>query len=201
MKKMNVKEEIIKLLKKDERVTDEFLNFLEDSGFYTCPASTMRHNSFEGGLALHSIKVYNVLKDFNEKYSLGLSENFIIITSILHDVCKIGCYTPNRLASGDVSVHKPYKYNDEFPFGHGEKSVVMIQHFFDLTPEEAMSIRYHIGPFSFETIERWNRFADQLKKTNFWIPINALYHADSLSTKLMEDGGAQYRYYKTEMFK
>jgi hypothetical protein len=198
---MNVKEEIIKLLTKDERVKDTFLEFLEVSGYFTAPASVRRHNSFEGGLALHSFNVYNILKDFNDKYSLGLSENFIIITSLLHDLCKVGCYKPNRLKSGDVSTSKPYKYNDEFPFGHGEKSVVMIQHFIDLTPEEAMAIRYHIGPFTFETIERWNRLADQLKTTPFWLHVNALYHADSFATKLMEDGGFQYKYYKTEMFK
>ena len=36
---------------------------------------------------------------------------------------------------------------DSFPFGHGEKSVFLIERFMRLKPSEAMAIRWHMGGF------------------------------------------------------
>ena len=38
-----------------------------------------------------------------------------------------------------------YEYEDEMPYGHGEKSVYMITPFMKLTRQEAFAIRYHMG--------------------------------------------------------
>ena len=38
--------------------SEELLNFLEKSDFFTAPASGRRHSNFEGGLAFHSVNVY-----------------------------------------------------------------------------------------------------------------------------------------------
>jgi hypothetical protein len=40
-----------------------------------------------------------------------------------------------------------YKIVDKLPMGHGEKSVYIIQKFMQLTEEEAIAIRWHLGGF------------------------------------------------------
>ena len=38
-----------------------------------------------------------------------------------------------------------YEFDDNLPYGHGEKSVYVISGFMRLTREEAFAIRYHMG--------------------------------------------------------
>ena len=38
-----------------------------------------------------------------------------------------------------------YEFDDQLPYGHGEKSVYMISAYMKLTREEAFAIRYHMG--------------------------------------------------------
>lgn len=46
----------------------------------------------------------------------------------------------------DMPEFRPmYKVNDRLPFGHGEKSVYIINKFMLLTDEEALAIRWHLG--------------------------------------------------------
>ena len=40
-----------------------------------------------------------------------------------------------------------YRVVDQFPMGHGEKSVYLINKYMTLTDEEALSIRWHLGGF------------------------------------------------------
>ena len=40
-----------------------------------------------------------------------------------------------------------YQVEDQFPYGHGEKSVWLIERFMRLTVEEAAAIRWHMGGF------------------------------------------------------
>lgn len=49
-----------------------------------------------------------------------------------------------------------YAYDDKFPFGHGEKSVSILQNFIQLTDEEKIAIRWHMGPFT-EGFKELNR--------------------------------------------
>ena len=48
-----------------------------------------------------------------------------------------------------VWIQKPYyTVKDDFPYGHGEKSVFMIERFMRLTNEEAFAIRFHMGDYN-----------------------------------------------------
>ena len=38
-----------------------------------------------------------------------------------------------------------YEFDDQLPYGHGEKSVYIITGFMRLSREEAFAIRYHMG--------------------------------------------------------
>lgn len=145
-----VKEKIISLLSSTERKgIDRVIKYLEESDFFVAPASTKYHGNYDGGLAEHSLNVRNLLKEKNEKFNLGLGEDTINIVGLLHDFCKINFYNKqacwrkndaNRWESYDG-----YKVQDDFPIGHGEKSIIMLQCFIGLKKEEILMIRWHMG--------------------------------------------------------
>ncbi len=135
----------------------KFLEFLQSrhSDFFSAPASTRYHLSSPGGLLQHSLNVYDCLVDYlnrprvKETYHLQYSEETIAIVGLLHDVCKINTYQPStrnvKNASGQWQTVPSYQYQDEIPYGHGEKSVYIISGYMRLSREEAFAIRYHMG--------------------------------------------------------
>ena len=140
-----MKEEFIKLLKETNREgMDKLIEFLESSDFFTAPASTRFHGSIEGGLLAHSMKVYEILKE-----KVGEDSESVRIIALLHDICKTNFYkTDYRNAKNDLGVWEKVPYytvDDSIPYGHGEKSVMMISEFIKLTPEEKYAIRWHMG--------------------------------------------------------
>lgn len=109
-----------------------------ETDFLNAPASTKYHGSNEGGLLEHSIIVHSLLEEKNKRYNLGLSEETVIICGLLHDVCKTNFYKRNGIG---------YKVDDQFPVGHGEKSVFLLQRFIELTDQEIAMIRWHMVAF------------------------------------------------------
>ena len=139
-----MKEEFIKLLKEiDREGMDKLIEFLEHSDFFIAPASTRFHGAFEGGLLEHSMKVYEILKQ-----KAGDSDSVRII-ALLHDICKANFYKVDyRNAKNELGVWEKVPYytvDDTIPYGHGEKSVMMLSEFIKLTPEERYAIRWHMG--------------------------------------------------------
>ena len=97
---------------------DRLMEFLEHSDFYTAPASTKYHDSFEGGLCYHSIQVYECLKAhyIGTDYSLET----ITIVALFHDICKTGFYTVTTRNVKDDKTGKwhqepYYTVDDKFP--------------------------------------------------------------------------------------
>lgn len=136
---------------------DKFLEYLESksSDFFAAPASTRYHGSYAGGLVEHSINVYKCLKAYLERervkdvYGISYSDETIALVSLLHDVCKINCYkagTRNVKDNNGVWQKVPtFNFDDQLPYGHGEKSVYIISGFMRLSREEAFAIRFHMG--------------------------------------------------------
>ena len=57
---MDNKKRFISLCKTVNRKgIDRLLEWLEESDFYTCPASTRFHGAYPGGLLEHSLNVYH----------------------------------------------------------------------------------------------------------------------------------------------
>lgn len=153
------KEEFIRIYK--ENITrpgaDKLLEYLlsEKSDFFTAPASTRYHGAYEGGLLEHSLNVYHCLHDYlqrprvKEVYGMEFTEENIAIAALLHDLCKMNFYTVDyrnsKNAQGVWEKVPYYKINDQMPYGHGEKSVYLIQFFMHLRKEEAFAIRWHMG--------------------------------------------------------
>ena len=135
---------------------EALLDYLENkSDFFTAPASTRYHGAYAGGLCDHSVNVYHCLRDYlsrarvQELYGLEYSEETVALVALLHDVCKVGCYksgTRNVKGSdGKWTAVPTFFFDDPLPYGHGEKSVYIVNGFLRLTREEAMAIRWHMG--------------------------------------------------------
>ena len=132
------------------------LDYLQNkSDFFTAPASAKYHSAYAGGLCDHSLNVYHCLKAYLERervrelYGLDYSDETIAVVALLHDICKVNCYTTGtrnvKGPDGKWQSVPTFFYDDKLPYGHGEKSVYIISGFMRLSREEAMAIRWHMG--------------------------------------------------------
>lgn len=150
---MSTQESITELLLATKREgMGELVKDLVDTGFFESPASTKFHGSYKGGLAEHSLKVYDLLKEkITKPFSLDLAAvsspgqkplpitpDDLVIAALLQDVCKIGAY---------IGDEKPYKWNKQQPKGHALLSIKRIKAFIKLTALEEMMITYHMGVY------------------------------------------------------
>lgn len=181
------KEEILSILEKVERKgIENVINFLKDRDFFTAPASTRFHGNYEGGLAEHSLNVYNLLSEKNKRYDLGLGYDTLAITSLLHDICKVDLYHKCNKNRKNEKTQKwesyvGWGYEDSFPCGHGEKSIIMLQNFIKLTKEEILMIRWHMG--ATESKEILNNLSTAF---NMYKGALALHTADMEASYILE---------------
>lgn len=176
-----MKERYLELLRTIKREgMEELIKYLENSDFFTAPASTKFHGDYEGGLLEHSLKVYDILceKLKNPGIEINVSEDTIKIVALLHDICKTNFYKIDyRNAKNALGVWEKVPYytiEDTIPYGHGEKSVMMITEYIKLTGEEKYAIRWHMG-FS-EPKEVYNSLGLAIKK----YPLVLLVHEADL---------------------
>lgn len=129
---------------------DKLKEWLLRTDIGKAPASTCYHESYPGGLMKHSVNVFNELARLLKAYpEVKCSSETAAIVSLLHDCCKLNCYTEdvrNKKENG-VWIQVPfYKFDEAFSFGgHGSKSVYLIQKHMKLTDEEAVAINCHMG--------------------------------------------------------
>ncbi|NFD31014.1 HD domain-containing protein [Clostridium botulinum] len=186
-----VKERIINLLSSVERKgIDRVIKYLEESDFFVAPASTRFHGNYQGGLAEHSLNVYELFKEKNKRFDFGLSEDTMKIVALLHDTCKINFYTVydknvNIAAAGEKPkwIKMPaYGVNDLLPIGHGEKSVIILQQLMPLTKDEVLMIRWHMG--GYEPKENLNNVSAAWNICNAAVALNT---ADLESSYILEE--------------
>lgn len=129
----------------------------------------------------------------------------IIIVGLLHDICKTyfygselrnqKTYDLDKVATADRRQVKHdnngdfiwetvpvYTVEDKVPYGHGEKSVMMIEEYIKLKPVERYAIRWHMG-FT-EPKESWNTLKEAIKKYPL---VLAVIEADLEATFLAEE--------------
>ena len=169
---------------------ERLLDWLCGTDFFTAPASTRFHGACEYGLVMHSLNVYKLLK---EKCTLGgydYSDESIALVALCHDFCKINLYHEGTRnvkndATGQWEKVKIYTSEDPFPYGHGEKSVFLIERFLRLTTEEAMAIRWHMGGFDDSARAGNYSIGEAFKR----YPLAVMAHlADLEATYLLEKG-------------
>lgn len=179
------------LLETKREGIEKLIEFIRKSDFYTAPASTKFHGSHEGGLLEHSLNVYGCLKVkteygvFNNGCLANVEHESIIITSLLHDLCKTYYYTTeirNKKNEQGQWIQVPfYAVDDKIPYGHGEKSVMMIEEYIKLKPVERYAIRWHMG--AYEPKELWGTLGEAMKKYPL---VLAIHEADMEASYLLE---------------
>lgn len=175
---------------------DNVIEYLRKTDFYDAPASAKYHSNYETGLLDHSLMVYSIAEAFFEKMKLidpelaiTIPEESIIISALLHDVCKVCFYKKTvkwkKDEHNDWIQYDGYEIEDSFPIGHGEKSVIMLLKIgLDLNPCEMLSIRYHMGFFGESNVEFKNAMKSSIKMCPLVV---LLQQADCSATMLFEN--------------
>ena len=170
---------------------DRLLEWLSSTDFFKAPASTRFHGACEEGLVMHSLNVYHALMD--RFFEEGDNPESMAICGLLHDLCKANYYkTGSRNvkneATGQWEKVPIFMVEDQFPYGHGEKSVYLIERFIRLKPAEAVAIRWHMG--GFDDAARGGCFAVSEAYNTYPLAVK-LHIADLTATYLMEQGTSE----------
>lgn len=173
---------------------DRLLEWLQTTDFFTAPASTRYHCACPAGLVMHSINVYEVMMEKHFDPETDSAESFALC-ALLHDVCKAQFY---KVSSRNVKNERTgqwekvpyYVIEDAFPYGHGEKSVFLIERFVRLKPAEATAIRWHMG--GFDDAARGGNFSISVAYDKYPIAVK-LHLADLEATYLREKGTSEVR--------
>lgn len=150
---------------------ESFLSWLTlSTDFFEAPASSNGHNNYAGGLVEHSLVTFYNLTSMimsmkvHSLQTIPAEIDSLILTALCHDICKANFYKGSfkqqkRIGTdGKECLHeftkKPiwdtvpyYSIDDQFPVGHGEKSVIILQKFIELSNSEIAAIRWHMGGF------------------------------------------------------
>lgn len=198
------KEEFVKLLKSTGREgVDDVIEELERLGFFSAPASAGHHLNMEGGLVQHSLNtckaafaIWEGMKALEPSLDTEVKKESIIISALLHDVCKADIYKrsvkkrKNKLGQWEDCEGYKVSYKD-FPMGHGEKSlVVILLSGLELYDDEMLAIRWHMGAWglnqnSFEDVRNYDTAQKEY-------PLVAIIHAaDVMAANVMERTGEE----------
>ena len=166
---------------------DRLLEWLQTTDFFTAPASTRYHCACPSGLVQPSVNVYEVMMEKHFDPETDSAESFALC-ALLHDVCKAQFY---KISTRNVKNEKTgqwekvpyYTIEDAFPYGHGEKSVFLIERFVRLKPAEATAIRWHMG--GFDDAARGGNFSISVAYDKYPIAVK-LHLADLEATYLRE---------------
>lgn len=166
---------------------ENLVQWLDNSDFKVAPASTRYHSNYEGGLLKHSLNVYEECMRQRDLIKLfNVPKERIIITSLLHDICKVNYYKMEmrNVKKNGAWVQEPYyTVEDMFPMGHGEKSIIIAQQYIQLTEVEIAMIRNHMGGFVdtsyFSSSNLFNKYPESL----------ILHIADMKATYILESPG------------
>lgn len=164
----------------------ELLDWLEKTDFFIAPASTKYHGAERGCLCQHSLNVYqaamelvttgNVFKDnLNDQLISSIT-----LCTLMHDICKTNYYKPNPKSYPGSPA---YVVEDEFPCGHSEKSVILLQRFVKLKDEEILAIRWHMGGWD-DTVRSNSSYLNAAKAKT--VLVDLLHIADMIASQLME---------------
>lgn len=123
------------------------------------------------------------------------SEESFAICGLLHDVCKAQFYKEGTRnvkneQTGAWEKKPYYMIEDSFPYGHGEKSVFLIERFLRLKTSEAIAHRWHMG--GFDDAARGGSFAISQAYDRYPLAVK-LHLADLESTYLREKGTSVVR--------
>lgn len=179
---------------------DNLMEWLEnETNFFSSPASTRYHGSYEGGLVEHSLNVFNqLLFEMDTMVGKGWEDIYpmetVAIVALFHDLCKVGQYRETekwrKNSDGEWESYLAYEYDPEqLTMGHGAKSNFFLQRFIQLTPVEAQAIFWHMGAYDISPYANLNGCGAAFE-TN---PLAFLIHrADMAATYVVENENFEY---------
>lgn len=155
---------------------DKLLAWMKAEGFFLAPASANHHLNVPGGLCIHTLNVTeNALSLCETAHFARVNVQEAVSAALLHDLCKAGKYV-----QGD---NGQYVYKDNRLLGHGEESAIIAMRFIELTENELLAIRWHMGAFT--GANTWETLGKVYEKC----PLALLLHiADMLATYCDETG-------------
>lgn len=150
MEKNNRISQYLEIMPHDNCLTVRELN---DLGFFTAPASTHRHGGYEGGLFDHCLQVTKELVNLTDKLDLNWQRtDSPYIVGMYHDLCKCDQYIYDANTGS-------YRYEEQSLLpGHGDKSLMILMQYLQLTKEEIACIRWHMGAFEKDP-KMWNFYS------------------------------------------
>lgn len=160
------------------------IKWLHETDFYTSPASTQYHESYLGGLLVHTINVYNNSVELHKvnKFN-GVPIDAIALVAIVHDWCKIGSYesynrnVKNKETGKWEQVLSFRNKSINIPLGHGVTSMFLASKFFRLTTEECAAIRWHMNHWNVAD----NEVNDLQRANEAYKMVHYIQFADQLS--------------------
>ena len=132
---------------------------MDEMGFYTAPCSTQYHLAYSGGLAEHSLNVYEQMDKLSSILHPEVDKSSVIICALLHDLGKAGQFgKPNYIinmlkgrgknAEPYQSPTKPYIGNPELLYiDHEVRSIQIAGRHINLTEDENWAILMHNGMY------------------------------------------------------
>lgn len=199
------KEEFLELITSIEREgadIERLVKKLENSDFFTAPASTKYHAAYEGGLCQHSLNVYhNLVQLCESKQNLDeqcYDENSLKIVGLLHDISKMNIYTftprnkkvycedgNKKDDLGNFKWVTELEYaikEDKFVYGsHEMNSEFIIRNFIPMTIDESVAVLHHMGGMHYDSAK------DNLGATFMNYSLALMLHmADMISTYVDE---------------
>jgi 23S rRNA maturation-related 3'-5' exoribonuclease YhaM len=161
----NIRTNIVEALRKTKREGIEgLITYMDDNGFFTAPASKSHHQNYMGGLAEHSLGVMGrtIAEVDTMQNKLRNKLVSIVISSLLHDLCKIDQYLIITKDENGIEHEPCIISNSEADWRHSEKSIEVAKRFIVLTEEEEFAIRYHMGIYRKDY--SWDDFGNAIKK-------------------------------------
>ena len=157
-------------------ISENFRDFLKNAGFFTLPASTKFHGAENGGLYAHSLAVAETLMVLTHRNQLEWERpGSPVVVGLFHDLCKLETYE-----SAPVGwVHADSKQH--LYTGHGEKSVLILAPWMQLTPEEVACIRWHMG--AFDNQEQWSHYTAAVRR---FPNVLRTHHADMIAAHILQ---------------
>ena len=119
----------------------------------TCPASTRTGfiAPFAGGLVWHSLNVLRTMKELNKLYKANCSTNTLIVTSLFHDIGKIGNKDEEYYQANEEWFRKKgmfFKLNPEITSGVQTRSVWWLNSVGAVLSEDEMGAILSLGNLS-----------------------------------------------------
>lgn len=144
------------------------LSPLNDLGYFEAPASASHHGAYKGGLFDHSLEVAKQLVHLTEcnnlKWCCRKHNQSPVLIGLFHDLCKVDLYVEQlksvpatldditycgQSKAQSVSVFAGYTKQPTSIWGkgHGVKSCMIASSIFNLSEEDLLCIRYHMGAY------------------------------------------------------